>query len=70
MKDVSETYKILVTIFRKDAIRRTQYFEFYLILNNGKFRLGFEGLVRPSSDRRDVHVDKCVNNAGIEFTMS
>jgi hypothetical protein len=64
---IKEVHK---TIFRQDAIRRTHTFEFYTLLNNGKFCLDFEGSFRPSSDRSDVNVDKCVNDAGIGFTMS
>jgi hypothetical protein len=43
IKEVSETYKIHITTFRKDDIRRTQNFVFYLILSIGKFGLDFEG---------------------------
>jgi hypothetical protein len=68
--EVSENNQIYITTFCEDAVRRTQNLTFYLILYNGKFGLGFEGLLRQSSDCREVHVDKCVNNAGIRFTMS
>lgn len=70
IKEVYDTYKVHKTTFRKEAVSRTQSFELYLLLNNGKFCLGLEGLVDPSPDRTDVNVGKCVNDADRGLTMS
>ena len=70
IKELYGTYKVHKTTFHKDVIRRTQTFELYLLSNNGKFYFGLEGLVDPSSDRTDVNVGKCVNDADRGLTMS